>query len=232
MRLTRLFLNGSTIEEGKKISITPKQQHYLSTVMRLQTGSQVSVFNGKNGEWLAKFEKDSLIPHTQTRPQSTNYRYELNLCFALPKHKALKEIVRQATELDVSTLRPIYSSRTENKFVDITKLELLAIEAAQQCRRMDAPICLPPISIEEVEKHYKNAFICDESLSGSVVCDIPLLDSYTIVIGPEGGFSHEELALIQKRISLGKTTLRCDTAVVSAIAQVRAIHCHLTRSLK
>ncbi|ACT69034.1 RsmE family RNA methyltransferase [Neorickettsia risticii] len=232
MRLTRLFLNVETIEKGTKICIDPKKQHYLFSVMRLQKEAQVIVFNGRSGEWIAKVDRNFLVPDIQIRPQTASYPYDIHLCFAVPKHKALKETVRQATELDVTTLRPIYSSRAENKNKDLEKLELWAIEAAQQCRRMSIPILLPPIALREVETYHENVFICDETLSDSVICDIPILSSYTIVIGPEGGFSHEELSLIDKRISLGRTILRCSTAATSAIAQVRSVYSHLTRTPK
>ncbi|KYH12236.1 RsmE family RNA methyltransferase [Neorickettsia sp. 179522] len=232
MRLTRLFLNVETIEKGVKIHIDPKKQHYLFTVMRLQKEGQVIVFNGRNGEWIAKVTQNFLVPDVQIQPQTAGYPYEINLCFAIPKHKALKEIVRQATELDVTALRPIYSSRAENKNKDLEKLELWAIEAAQQCRRMSIPTLLPPITLKEVKTYHENVFICDETLSDSVICDIPILGSYTIVIGPEGGFSNEELSLIDKKISLGRTILRCSTAATSAIAQVRSVYSHLTRPPK
>ncbi|AHX11012.1 RNA methyltransferase, RsmE family protein [Neorickettsia helminthoeca str. Oregon] len=231
MRITRIFVGCTTIEKYKKILLNQGQQHYLSNVIRLPKNSDVLIFNSKDGEWLAKFEKDYVIPHQQSRIQVQEYSYEITVCFAIPKSKTLKTIIRQSTELGATTLQPIHSDHTVNRIKDTDKLELWSIEAAQQCRRMSIPRILSPISFQEISIQYKNVIICDETSEDATVCDIPILNSYTIVIGPEGGFSPAELSLEGHRISLGKMVLRCDTAVVAAISQIRAVHSHLTRPI-
>lgn len=202
MKYSRLFLETVEITKNKPILLLKEQFHYIKNVMRLKNGSIIKIFNGLNGEWLGKIIDGSIIPENQIKEQKNsnsnnnhNNNAEINLCFALVKGNALKNIIRQATELGVHILQPIYTKYTIVKPIEkpncsyypeqyagkeheeglsynfeklFDKFHIYAKEAAEQCERLTLPKILPPITFFKACENYKNIIICDETYDGNL----------------------------------------------------------------
>ena len=217
MSKIRLFLK-EKIAPDLRIRASKEQFHYLHNVMRITPKDDLFVFNGADGEWFCKLEGNFLVIKALSKKQTHNKK-KICLCFAVPKLQALKNIVRQTTELGVDILQPIYTERTVAKIKNTKKLTLWAIEAAEQSCRNDIPKIQQPISLHDVFLNYCNIFMFDKSAHDKQSCieKIAQLDSCTLLIGPEGGFSEQEKNLQCKKIHLGNNTLRCDTAASCAV---------------
>ncbi len=235
---------------GVSIALAEAQAHYLRNVMRLNMADALLIFNGSDGEWrveITDISKKSMTVQAreQTRPQAPET--DLWLCFAPVKNVRTDFIAQKATELGVSALQPVITRRTIVTRVNEERLRANAIEAAEQCERLTVPDVLPTLRLEAMLTAWpkdRRLLLCDETGGGK-----PILEAlchpehsegshtagdssltlrmtslpWAILIGPEGGFAEEELALLRPLpyvvpVGLGPRILRADTAAVAALS--------------
>ncbi len=232
----RLYADAPLVA-AQDISVEPEQAHYLRNVMRLGDGAEVLVFNGRDGEWLARIFASgkrgaTLRPERQTRlqPAATGPAY----AFAPLKHARLDYIVQKAVEMGASKLSPVLTQYTQVTRLNQERMRANAIEAAEQCGILALPAIDEPVAFQNWLSSAPNEtriVFCDEdsaerspveTLHGANAKDV------VVLIGPEGGFSEEERKTLLARdnvirLSLGPRILRADTAAVAALALVQAI---------
>ena len=229
--MIRLFV-AQPLAEGLTVATTAEQHRYLAGVMRQGPGDAVLLFNGADGEWRAELttvgKRDSVLTVTeQTRPQAASP--DLELVLALIKRTPLEWAVEKATERGVRRIRLVTTRRTNADHTNVSRLHVLAVEAAEQCGRLDAPEIVPPAPLERVLDACpadRALSFCDETLAAA-----PALDEQSpspegpgaVLIGPEGGFDPAETARLRAHpgvtaLSLGPRILRAETAVVAALA--------------
>lgn len=234
-RNIRLYIEVSTLSKGQQVVIEDKRAHYLIHVMRVVKHDEFAVFNGNAGEWLAKVidvsKKNLTIEITeQTREQTTPR--ELHLCFAPLKRDPLHFLIEKATELGVTHFHPIITERTIVRNFKTEKHLKVAIEAAEQCERLDIPAFEPEIPLDRflydlsAIANSATLYFCDESREANFVSKN--FNSETapyILVGPEGGFTPSESTMIKKQIfstpiKLHENILRAETAAIAAISQI------------
>ena len=235
----RLYIDDN-IETEQIITLNEKQSHYLVKVMRLNISDLVLLFNGRDGEWVSEiksFEKKSvvlkLVKCIRIQEEQTN----LWLAFAPIKRGRIDLIAEKATELGVSRLIPVITAHTQTTKVNTARLRANANEAAEQCNRLTVPEIIEPISLKNFLSSWplgRILLVADETGGGAPILDIigrsgrKESTAYTLLVGPEGGFSSEELDELSKlpfvtKIDLGPRVLRAETAVVAAISVIQAV---------
>ena len=115
----RLWVAGD-LAAGLPTPLDPDQVHYLRNVMRLKPGAELSVFNGRDGEWLARLEAVSkssghIVPlrQSRTQPSCADAAFcDCWLVFAPIKRARIDLLVEKATELGASALLPVWTDRT------------------------------------------------------------------------------------------------------------------------
>jgi 16S rRNA (uracil1498-N3)-methyltransferase len=230
----RLFIS-QPFAAGDSLTLSESQSHYAAHVMRLDVNDPLVVFNGNDGEWLAVMEtigkkKVTIELKKQTRKQTP--AADLWLVFAPIKNKT-EFVVEKAVELGAAKILPVLTRHSVVKSINKEKLETNAIEAAEQCERID----VPPIENLQELPHLLAAWPQNRELlyadeSGNGVAFKQLLPTLSaapraVLIGPEGGFSPEEQRLLKskpfvKSFTMGPRILRADTASVAALACVQA----------
>ena len=235
----RLFTDAALIK-GQDIALLPEQFHYLSKVMRRRPYDPVVLFNGRDGEWISHishFGKKTVtvsVDH-QTRPQRKSP--DLWLLFAPVKRAAIDFITQKATELGVSVLCPVETGHTSAGRVNTERLTAIAVEAAEQSGRMTIPIVHESVPLADALADWhasRPLFVLDESGIGEPIAKS--LKEYNaqnsvkgaFLIGPEGGFTNEELDLLRslpfsKHVSLGPRILRTETAALAALTCWQAL---------
>ncbi|WP_273720789.1 MULTISPECIES: 16S rRNA (uracil(1498)-N(3))-methyltransferase [unclassified Bartonella] len=230
-KLKRLFIR-QPLALNEEIKIEGEQASYLVRVLRMQEGTEILLFNGQDGEWLAKLitvKKKFVVAQLihQERLQTTHSN--LIYCFAPIKNARLDYMVQKAVEMGVSTLQPVITHHTQVTRINMARMEANVIEASEQCGILSLPECATAVSLAELLANWDRArplFFCDE------VCKLhnPLhllqrhdMTTSGVLIGPEGGFSEKERNFLKKHpfvipISLGPRILRADTAAVAALA--------------
>ncbi|WP_323716632.1 16S rRNA (uracil(1498)-N(3))-methyltransferase [Paracoccus aminovorans] len=228
MAKIRLFIE-HPLAEGQAVPLNPDQAHYLASVMRQGPGGEILVFNGRDGEWLARIERlakrgGDLAALRQTAPQLDPP--DLWLAFAPIKKARTDFIVEKATELGAARILPVQTDHTNSERIRQDRLQAHAVEAAEQCGGTFVPeVCdlLPLSRLLDGWDGARRILWADEALAGpaETLENLPR-GPWAILIGPEGGWSEAErrrLAAMDcvTRISLGPRILRADTAAVASL---------------
>jgi len=233
----RLFVDSKLIL-NHQVEIANNDFEYLSKVMRLSIGDEFEIFNGKDGDFLAKIKeikKKSLIIVIEYKIRDLVKSINLSLAFAPIKNVRLDFIASKATELGVTNFYPIITQRTIVDKINNIKFKANIKEALEQCNRNDMAELFEIIKIREFLKNdfsNKLLILADESGRGS---QAKFLNEFSgnkcfkeiiIFTGPEGGFTPEEFNLFENlsncfKLNLGPRILRADTAVVASLALVQ-----------
>ena len=238
-RAPRLFVEFD-LGDGAILQLSKAQAHYLGSVLRLKTGANVLLFNGRDGEWRAEIAhcdrrsaRLNVCEQTRTQPRPA----EIELLFAPLKHARLDYMVQKATEMGVAAVRPVITRRTVTARVKLDRMKANVIEAAEQCGNLCPPEVHEPQKLPSVLAEWpeypapaRHLVFADETASSSnpaaVLAQLkgqPL----SILIGPEGGFDETERRDLLARhhtipISLGPRILRADTAAIVALTLCQA----------
>jgi len=228
----RLFVPTS-LDVGARIELDPKQANYLGNVMRLGLDGEVLLFDGVNGEWLARVaqagrKRMTLSVERRTKEQETVP--DLWLAFAPVKRTQTDWLIEKATELGIARILAVTTQRTIVDRVKLQRLEAIAIEAAEQCNRTTIPAIDQPVSLTSFLKSRdveRILYFADEG-GGEPAAKAFKAGPAAILTGPEGGFTDEERAAIRAApnavpISLGPRILRAETAALAAITSYMAL---------
>jgi 16S rRNA (uracil1498-N3)-methyltransferase len=233
---TRLYVT-TDLADGLPIGLDPSQAHYVRTVLRLAPGETVALFNGRDGEWLARIDGAgkgwcSLTPFEQRRPQEA--APDLWLAFAPIKRARIDFLVEKATELGAGRLLPVLTQRTIVERVNVERLRANAIEAAEQSERLGVPDVAEPVPLERLLAGWpasRRLLLCDESGAAAPIAAAlrgAAPGAWGVLVGPEGGFTETELDALKKLpfvlpVGLGPRVLRADTAALAALAVLQAL---------
>lgn len=234
----RLFLRAD-LAEGARVALDHGQGNYLVNVLRLADGDAILVFNGRDGEWRATLVSESRKSHAlvigeRVRPQPPPSG--LHYLFAPLKQARLDYMVEKAVEMGAGRLRPVLTQHGQVTRINPERMEANAIEAAEQCGILSVPVIDPPHQLQRLLDSWADSegsrriIFCDEGHPGDDPLAILLAlppSPLAVLIGPEGGFSAAERAVLHAlpfvtAIPLGPRILRADTAAVAALALVQA----------
>jgi 16S rRNA (uracil1498-N3)-methyltransferase len=244
--LQRIAIAPSQIHENY-IALTPAQHHYLTRVLRLQTGAQFEVIDGSGQLYVAEIERDRSQPTATARIITTlaggieplaspELSPAITLICALPKGNNFDDIVRACTELGVTTILPAISDRTllDPSPQKLQRWRKIAQEAAEQSERLTIPTIAAPQSLQTIFSQLpidSTKYLC--AARGDRPHLLKCLQSMTstpsqiiIAIGPEGGWTSGELDLAIEYnfqiVSLGRQILRTITAPIVALSLITA----------
>ena len=230
--LPRLFVR-APLAEGAEVAVDPAQANYLGNVLRMAVGSELLLFDGISGEWLARIAdvaKKRMRLAVERRTREPETIPDMWLAFAPVKRTQTDWLVEKATELGAALLVPVMTQRTIAERVRRDRLESIAIEAAEQCGRTRLPqICdsMPLKQWLDERDPARRLYFADES-GGEAPARAFAPGPAAILIGPEGGFTSEERALVRAApntvaVSLGPRILRAETAALAALASYMAV---------
>lgn len=243
----RLLID-QTLSPGAVIALDEAQARHVGTVLRLDEGDALRVFNATDGEWRARvsaktkrgmsIEVAELLREVRPAPN-------LDLLFAPVKRHATDLIIEKATELGVRRIRPVITQRTIAETVRLDRLQAIAREAAEQTERFDAPEIVEPVSLaraldgwdasrpliyaDEAGDDASAPWGGDAGRGGPIAEIVGTLkaERLALLIGPEGGFTTEERRMLRtlpfvNAVSLGPRILRAETAVIAALSVIQS----------
>ncbi|WP_422362624.1 16S rRNA (uracil(1498)-N(3))-methyltransferase [Pyruvatibacter mobilis] len=236
--LIRLFVEVPLAAETQ-VELPAEQAHYVANVMRRKPGDEALAFNGRDGEWLIRFDeigkkRATASPVERTRAQTTGC--DLHLLFAPLKRARIDYMAQKATEMGASLLRPVVTRHTQAERVKVDRLRANAVEAAEQCNLLFVPDVEEPQKLETLLSRWpgdRQILFCDEVLPdeghrapAAYLAGLPddvKTAPWAILIGPEGGFDAAERKLLHALdcahpVPLGPRIMRADTAAVAAMA--------------
>lgn len=235
----RLFVD-LPLAPGTAPMIDGPAAHYLLNVMRLKVGAPILLFDNRSGEWLANITeagKRSLTVCIERQTRGIETVPDLWLCFAPVKKARLDWIIEKATELGVRRLQPLITERTIVERVKRERLEAQVIEACEQCGRTALPELGEPTKLTQLLADWpaERALLFADEAGGAPLSTVAAPAPAAILVGPEGGFTPRERALLLenaavRRIALGPRILRAETAAIAAISLWMAQHGDWTTS--
>ena len=230
--LPRLFVR-KPLSEGAAVELDPPQANYLGNVLRLREGAELLVFDGASGEWLARIAeagKKRMTLSVDRKIREPEHIPDVWLAFAPVKRAQTDWLVEKATELGAAKLIPVMTQRTIAERVRIERLEVISVEAAEQCGRTRLPDIAEPLPLPRFladRESGRTLYFADEN-GGEPAAHAFKPGPAAILIGPEGGFTDEERAAIRGAensvaISLGPRILRAETAALAALSAYMAL---------
>jgi 16S rRNA (uracil1498-N3)-methyltransferase len=223
------FFSDNPLDLGETYLEGP-EAHHLAHVRRMQVAEQVTLFNGDGKSYVAAIqaiEKRSIrlnVERIET-PQ-TELGFRLEVAAALPKGDRSDYLIEKLTELGVTDFVPLQTERSvvHPKEARLDKLRRAVIEASKQCGRNVLMRVQAPIAWETYCHHDSlppQRFMAHPQGAEKIQ---PAAADVVFAIGPEGGFTDEEVAAARKAgwrlVSLGPRILRIETACVALAARV------------
>ena len=233
--------------EGAVVALPDEEAQHLTRVLRLKTGAPVAVFNGHGGEFDGIVEQISgaraqirILAPRQAAPEA---RVAITLAQAVLKGDKMDDVVRDAVMIGVAAVQPILTTRAEVSRSTVERgrrrerWERIAVSSAKQCGRAVVPAIHDPIAFDELTAAVGAMRLPGPALmlvepganAGDTMAlgdlDGPPPKEATVVIGPEGGWTPEEIvsgASQCRLVTMGGRTIRSDAMATVAVAALFA----------
>jgi 16S rRNA (uracil1498-N3)-methyltransferase len=226
---SRLFV-AEPLAAGAVVPLTPAQAHHLGTVLRQGPGTALRLFNGSDGEWLARLaslRRGAAVAEVARRLRPQGAEPDMWLAFAPLKRDATDLLVEKATELGVAALLPVLTERTNTARLNLDRLAAIATAAAEQCERLTVPRIDPLRPLAALLADWpgeRRLFVAVERSAAPPLGPAP--PPCALLVGPEGGFAPAELELFARHplmteASLGPLVLRAETAAIVGLARLQ-----------
>jgi 16S rRNA (uracil1498-N3)-methyltransferase len=216
----------------KTIFLNEQQTHYLKNVVKISNQDTLHCFDNKNGEFLCEIisinkKNTEILVKQKTKPY--NQSPDIWLLFAPLKKDNTDFVIEKATELGVRKIIPTLTTHTITNNIKTERYLAQAIEASEQSRRTDIPEISSPQTLQTILTNWdkeRTLYFMDETLESLPFYELLKTSSSNksaLLIGPEGGFSKEELNTLRnssfaKGATLGPRILRAETASLSALS--------------
>ena len=232
MRVTRFYFKDS-LETGSIVKLNHDLNHYVVRVLRLRPSDRIKLFNNSEGEFLGtivSIEKDGIsvsVDQQIRTPSEDSVRFHIVL--SITKGERMDYAIQKSVELGVTSITPLYSQFSEVKIKSESHLEnrlrhwdKIILNASQQCGRLSLPQIRDPRNLPELIAESKdNTFVLLDASGSKKLNEVSFIRDLYLLVGPEGGFSDEELMYAREKteiVSLGPRTLRSETAPVVALS--------------
>jgi 16S rRNA (uracil1498-N3)-methyltransferase len=217
------------VDDPSRLQLDLDDVHHLERVLRLRAGEEVIVSDGK-GHWARAgwggTGATSLVPvgHGTGPGGDGSVQFEkaatpaLTVAFAPTKGERPEWVVQKLTELGIDRIVPLVSERSVVRWSGarghgtVERLRRVAREAAAQCRRVWLPELTEVVHFTDLEGLAAPGEVVLAQLSG----DRPTSAQRVVAVGPEGGWSGDELAAGLPTVGFGLSVLRAETAAVTA----------------
>lgn len=226
----RRFFADSDSFAGDKIVLGKDETRHLRDVLRLAEGDEVAVFDGSGVDYTCVIENMSkkgtiLAVSSKHASPSEESPLSLKMCVALTKGDRFEFVIQKCVELGVAKLVPLITDRCDVKLHDKTESKMdrwkkIVIESSKQCGRGVLMQISEPKSFGTLlQSSEKDGMILFSERDGEAMSDIKSTKELSALIGPEGGWSDDELAAAKEAgvriITLGGRILRAETAAIS-----------------
>jgi 16S rRNA (uracil1498-N3)-methyltransferase len=234
---------------NNQISITGEKARYLTSVLRCRKGDDLVVFSGGvdcfRTTILEIGRQEVIVEVTESFLCNPESPIRIILAQALLKGEKMDLVVQKTTELGVAEILPVVTSRSQLRETrKLGRWRKIAEEASRQSGRNVIPVVHEPVQFVSIFSHRASLFKAglifyeENGMKLSKAADVLKQTSNAavapftkggllVVIGPEGGFTGDEIALAREKglliVSLGQRILRAETAAISAITSVQLL---------
>ncbi|TAL63136.1 MAG: 16S rRNA (uracil(1498)-N(3))-methyltransferase [Legionella sp.] len=238
MREIRIYQPGE-YESGQIVDLSPEASQHVGVVLRMQPGEELCLFCGDNREFAARItqvkKKSVTVEILQVKEQNRESPLAIHLAQAISKGDRMEWVMQKAVELGVSSITPVISARCvvkldqERMAKKLQQWQAIAIAACEQSGRNVVPKVHSALAFAEYIGSTTTPFkfiLHPENSQNWRSIELKQ-EPVSLLIGPEGGFNEEEVALAKasgfQALSLGPRILRTETAAISALSLLQAL---------
>ena len=236
-RRPRIYLP-QCLGADQRYTLTGDQHRHLARVLRLNTGAELTLFDGRGGEYGATIEE---VQRTASTVRTGDYRnvdneppVQVRLAQGVGRGERTDYAIQKAVELGVTSIVPLLTRRgvvrldAERAQRRLAHWHGIVVHACQQCGRNRIPDLCSVVALNEWLRGYECGGL-DLILDADSSIGVGELEYggglITILVGPEGGLDAEEYETAHaagfRGISLGPRTLRTETAAVAGVAAIQ-----------
>lgn len=227
--------------EEKEIILDGDVAFHIQKVMRMKPETKIRLVDSESRCFLAavQYRRDQVAAVILSEiEESSEMKCEVTLIMGLIRQEKWDLLLQKCSELGVKRIVPMISSRnvvkTKEEKIEkkLERWNKITQEACEQCKRFEIAEVLMPIKLNQCEQYKSEVNLIAYENAEAISEDIRSLlkkgcSGITVMIGPEGGFSEEEVEQAErmgfKRCSLGKRILRAETAAMYCCAVVNAL---------
>ena len=232
------FYHPQSMEPGHVVSLPHDSLHYARRVLRMRVGERLDLIDGQGTQYegrISSISSTDIFVEIMAKNFPEDSSVSVTLCQALVKGDKMDFIIQRSVELGVARFIPFSSSRTiihltpAAAAAKVKRWQKIAAESARQCGRAIVPVVSPVLSYEEMlkqggEQAPKVIFWegeRDRTMGRLFREGENDSQEYFFVVGPEGGFSGDEIAQADHEgflsVTIGKRILKVETAVLSIL---------------
>ena len=238
--MQHFFVTPSQVKEGR-IYIEGSDVNHMKNVLRMRSGEELMISDGNNLKYRCVIEgyeeEEAVLAILESMQVDTELSSRIYLFQGLPKKDRMETVIEKAVELGVYEIIPVamrycvVKLDAKKRAAKVERWQKLAEAAAKQSKRSIIPKIHPVMEFKEAASYALN---CDVRLvpyenkegmeaTWEAFDAVKPGNSISVMIGPEGGFCEEEIALVSETmrlVSLGKRILRTDTAGIAVLSML------------
>ena len=239
----RRFIFDSTQQDGDRVLLSAEESYHISRVLRLQPGTEIELMDGHGRVYTAVIVEAGRKVVARViclKEEGSDGLVQIWVGQGLLKGKKMDGTVQQCTELGVTRLIPFFSSRCQGSLGELRdrqkgeRWDRIVISACKQCKRRDLMAVDELVEYSTILSQFRNEpgllrlLFWEEETEFRLrpeMVDAENFDRILILLGPEGGFSRDEVASAREggwqTVSLGRRILRAETATLVAVSLVQ-----------
>jgi 16S rRNA (uracil1498-N3)-methyltransferase len=223
------FFIPHVLAAGAVVALEGDELHH-ARVVRVREGEEVEVFDGRGGAWIAAARELPSVELLRPVDVDREPRVALHLAMAIINLDKFELVLQKATELGARSIVPLITARIEVRAERYRgkseRWQKIVFEAVKQSGRARVPAVEEPATFEDVVQRAGTKIIFDADVGERDRHECLSSMEVTLFIGPEGGWSDDELRLARENgcafARLGPRRLRAETAALVATALVAA----------
>lgn len=229
--MTTTFYVPPTLFQGDQVELPDEEARHAVRVLRMREGDELVVVDGAGGwhrvEVIEAGKRRVRGRVLETRREVGEPAYELTLGVALLKNRnRFETMLEKAVECGVRRIVPLQTARTEKGSLKAERSENILIAALKQSGRSRLPELAVPMGFDDIVRENADLALIAHEQVGNEQTLLDVLSRHPdacrlhVLIGPEGGFTDDEVARAQAAgylpVSLGPRRLRAETAALTA----------------
>jgi len=239
MRTPRIYHAGP-LTVGQTVALSQEAAQHLVKVLRLRSEAPLLLFNGDNHQYAATLVlqgKNAAAKILEKEFIDRESNLKIQILQGISRGSRMDYTIQKAVELGVDTVLPVVTSRGNVKLSEeraenrLQHWQKVAQSACEQCGRNSVPLIQTPQTLVEALINVtipalRLVLAVDAAQTLKEIVNPPLNQTVILLIGPEGGLSHDEVQMAEQagflRLSLGPRVLRTETAALVAMSILQA----------